>query len=162
MVRSIFEHASVLWPPSHLSIVDKFEAIQNRAIKWILNEQFYVYSKSNEYYTQKLIDLDILPMAQKFIFNDLIMFYKIMNELVPVGLPSYITLRSNTRSCVNRDTLGIDSQQVCYPIKSVFGQSFFPRCISTWNHLAADIKDSQNIDIFKLSTYQKIHLEPCD
>lgn len=138
MVRSIFEHASVLWPPSHLSIVDKFEAIQNRAIKWILNEQFYVYS--NEYYTQKLIDLDILPMAQKFIFNDLIMFYKIMNELVPVGLPSYITLRSNTRSCVNRDTLGIDSQQVCYPIKSVFGQSFFPRCISTWNHLAADIK----------------------
>ena len=74
MVRSIFEHASVLWSPSHLSIVDKFEAIQNRAIKWILNEQFYVYS--NEYYTQKLIDLDILPMAQKFIFNDLIMFYK--------------------------------------------------------------------------------------
>ena len=149
MVRSIFEHGSVLWSPSALSIMDKFEAIQKRSVKWILNEQFYSYS--SEYYTQKLMDLDILPLAQKFVLNDMILFYKILNNQVPVSLPSYITVRSNTRSCRHGSTYGIDMELVSQPIKNVFGRSFFPRCISTWNNLSSEIKESENIDIFKQS-----------
>ena len=90
-------------------------------------------------------------MGQKFIFNDMVMFYKILNNLVPVNLPSYITLRSNTRSCSNLSILGIDNEQVCHPIKNIFGRSFFPRCISNWNHLPTQIKELENIDIFKQS-----------
>ena len=149
MVRSIFEHGSVLWSPSALSIMDKFEAIQKRSVKWILNEQFYSYS--SEYYIQKLMDLDILPLAQKFVLNDMILFYKILNNQVPVSLPSYITVRSNTRSCRHGSTYGIDMELVSQPIKNVFGRSFFPRCISTWNNLSSETKESENIDIFKQS-----------
>ena len=147
MVRSIFEHGNSVWSPSSTTIINKFEAIQKRAVKWILGEQFYVYS--NAYYTQKLIDLDILPMAEKFIFNDLVLFYKIINDIVPINLPQYIIFRSNTRSfssCGN--ILGLDSEIVQHPIKNVFGRSFFPRCISLWNHLPADIKASETINIF--------------
>lgn len=149
MVRSIFEHGAVLWSPSSISVIEKFEAIQKRAIKWILSEQFCVYSA--EYYTQKLIDLDILPFSQKFVFNDMVMFYKIINNLVPVTLPSYVTSRSNTRSSSDGSTLGIDSDLVSNPIKNVFGLSFFPRCIATWNHLPSTTKDSENVDIFRKS-----------
>ncbi len=147
MVRSIFEHGSVLWSPSAVSVIAQFEAIQKRAVKWILNEQFYAYS--NDYYTQKLIDLDILPMAQKFVFNDMVMLYKIINNIVPVSLPNYITLRENTRSSSNGSTLGIDPELVCHPIKNIFGQSFFPRSISIWNHLSRETKESESIGTFK-------------
>ena len=153
MVRSIFEHGSVLWSPSAVSTIAKFESIQKRAVKWILNEQCYAYS--NDYYTQKLIDLDILPMAQKFMFNDMVMLYKIINNLIPVSLPDYIILRDNTRSSTNGNILGIDPELVCHPIKNIFGQSFFPRSISTWNHLSKETKESGSIGTFKtnLSTY---------
>ena len=147
MVRSIFEHGSVLWSPSAASTIAQFETIQKRAIKWILNEQCYAYS--NDYYTQKLIDLDILPMAQKFVFNDMVMLYKIINNLAPVSLPNYIILRHNTRSSINGSTLGIDPELVCHPIKNIFGQSFFPRSISVWNHLSRETKESVSIGTFK-------------
>ena len=148
MIRSIFEHGSSIWSPSSSSVIDKFESIQKRAVKWVLGEQFYVYS--NAYYMQKLVDLDILPMAQKFIFTDMVLFYKILNGLVPISLPQYITLRSNTRSSVNNGgTLGIDSDIVHNPIRNVLGRSFFPRSISIWNHLSPAIKESENVNLFK-------------
>ncbi len=117
------------------------------------NEQCYAYS--NDYYTQKLIDLEILPMAQKFILNDMIMLYKIINNLVPVSLPSYIIVRANTRSSNSVSTLGIDPALVCQPIKNIFGRSFFPRSISTWNHLPRETKESESIGTFKtnINTY---------
>ena len=146
MVRSIFEHGNTIWAPTSETIINRFESIQKRAIKWILGEQFYNYTK--EYYTQQLMDLDILPLAQKFVYNDMVMFYKIMNNLIPVSLPPYIISRSNTRSCTSGRTLGIDSDLVNQPIKNVFGRSFFPRCISTWNHLPMATKTSDNINVF--------------
>ena len=99
---------------------------------------------------QKLVDLDILPMAQKFVFNDMVLFFKIMNGLIPITLPSYVISRSNTRSSSNNgNTLGIDSNFVHNPIRNIFGKSFFPRCISTWNSLSPDLKGSENINIYK-------------
>ena len=148
LVRSIFEHGSCSWAPSSISVINQFESIQKRAIKWVLNEQFYGYSDA--YYLQKLVDLDILPMAQKFTFNDMVLFFKIMNGLIPITLPSYVISRSNTRSSSNNgNTLGIDSNLVHNPIKNIFGKSFFPRCISTWNSLSPAIKGSENINIYK-------------
>ena len=146
MVRSIFEHGNCIWSPSSNSVIENFESIQKRAIKWILGEQFYTYSKA--YYIQKLIDLDILPMAQKFIFNDMIMFYKIINDMVPISLPTYVNFRTNTRSSYHGSTLGIDSESVHHPIRNVFGHSFFPRCISTWNHLPCNVKECENLSLF--------------
>ena len=28
-------------------------------------------------------------------------------------------------------------------------EAFFPRCISVWNHLSPEIKDSENVNLFK-------------
>jgi len=47
MVRSLFEHASVIWHPSGAQI-QKLEKIQKRSVKWILNEQDHHYD-SYEY-----------------------------------------------------------------------------------------------------------------
>ena len=52
IVRSIFEHCSVIWRPVSSNNIDKFEAVQKNAIKWICNELYVRYSSQE--YTQKL------------------------------------------------------------------------------------------------------------
>ena len=35
LIRSVFEHCSVIWRPSSHGMIQKIEAIQSRALKWI-------------------------------------------------------------------------------------------------------------------------------
>ena len=46
---------------------------------------FDQYSAEEFYQKQKV--LDILPIKFKFIFNYIVLFYKIVNSLVPISLP---------------------------------------------------------------------------
>ena len=104
LVRSIFEHCSVIWRPTTLQMIQKVESIQRRSVKWILNEQDYHY---NDYeYLKRLKDLDLMPMNFKFIYTDLVMFHNIFHEHSVVKFPGYLLpitaddrsrLRSNIR-----------------------------------------------------------------
>ena len=49
LVRSQFEHCSVIWRPVTPTQISKFEALHKNAIKWILNEEFLSYSDYNIY-----------------------------------------------------------------------------------------------------------------
>ena len=89
LVRSIFEHCSVIWSPQTKTLLDQFAAIQKRGIKWINGEPYASYNDDQYYDMQKR--LNILPMKEKFIYNDLVLFYKIVNSMIPVSLPGYIT-----------------------------------------------------------------------
>ena len=88
IVRSLFEHCSTIWSPQYKTNILKFSAIQRRAVQWINGEQFASYSEDK--YNELLRKHQILPIKMKFIFNDLVMFYKIVNHLTPVELPDYI------------------------------------------------------------------------
>ena len=90
VVRSLFEHCSAIWAPQYANHINKFAAVQKRAVKWILGEDFSSYS--DEEFAQKQRSLNILPVNLKFLYNDLIIFYKIVNGIVPVSLPDYITV----------------------------------------------------------------------
>ena len=96
IVRSLFEHCAPIWAPSHEAIANKFEPFQKRCIKWILNEQFTSYSESQ--YHRKLLDLKIMPLSFKFLYTDMALFFKVVNELVPINLTDYVITRHNTRS----------------------------------------------------------------
>ena len=43
-------------------------------------------------YLSKLKELSILPIKTKFALNDLILFYKIINSLVPINFPEHFTI----------------------------------------------------------------------
>ena len=88
-MRSLFEHCSQVWSPQYASHLVKFENIQRRAIKWINGEPFCSYSE--EKYIEELKKLKILPLKLKFLYNDLTLFYKIVNQLVPINLPDNVT-----------------------------------------------------------------------
>ena len=97
LVRSIFEHCSVIWRPTSLQMNQKVESIQRRAVKWILGEQDHHY---NDYeYLKRLKDLDLMPMNFKFIFTDLVMFHNIFHGHSVVKFPQYLTpVTDNDRS----------------------------------------------------------------
>ena len=88
IVRSIFEHCSVIWCPQTATHLSKFAAIQKRAIKWINGQQFDSYSEDVFFAKQK--ELKILPIRLKFIHNSLMLFYKIVNGLIGICLSNYL------------------------------------------------------------------------
>jgi hypothetical protein len=88
LVRSIFEHCSVVWRPTTITLSDKVERIQRRAVKWILGEYDHHYNDVE--YLSRLRDLDLLPMESKFDYTDLVMFHNIYHKRSTIELPSYI------------------------------------------------------------------------
>ena len=68
IVRSTFEHCSIIWHPKSPNQIAKFEAIQKRTIKWIHGRKFYHYKDSEFFDKQK--ELNILPMKFKFFLKN--------------------------------------------------------------------------------------------
>ena len=156
IVRSMFEHCSVIWAPQNKRLIDKFEVIQKRGVKWIFGELFASYS--DEIFFQKQKELKILPMKLKFIFNDLVMFYKIVNELVPISLPSYITVcvpddvRYTRRNAAIHNLSDSSTFQCSVtPNCDAFRYSFFYRTVRRWNILPVSIRDSTSLTSMKTS-----------
>ena len=147
IVRSLFEHCSSIWCPSQETIENKFEPFQKRCIKWILNEQFLSYSEPE--YFKRLFGLKIMPFSYKFTFTDLKLFFQAYKGLIPLALPDYVIIRSNTRSSTNEGIMfGLDTDILPSNRKSIFNHSFFPRCISHWNALPSDIRNSSEYSEF--------------
>ena len=93
LVRSQFEHCSIIWRPITKNKMSKFEGLQKRALKWILSEEELSYSSHTTYIT-KCRQANILPMHAKFDLLDLLFFYKVVNSLIPVALPYYLVLHN--------------------------------------------------------------------
>ena len=64
VVRSIFEHCSIIWHPVSSNQLSKFDAIQKKAVKWINGQQYNHYTELE--YHSKLKELSILPIKSKF------------------------------------------------------------------------------------------------
>ena len=90
--------------------------------------------------------------------NDLILFFKIVNELVPLKLPDYLKFfdgQSRLRSC-HLDNLSIVSS-LNPKIKSLLSvgqnsslnKSFFYRTHLLWNKLPYDLRASRVATIFR-------------
>ena len=69
----------------------------------MLNEEYVSYSNADNYYC-KCKELNILPMTVRFDLCDLVLFHKIVHELIPIKLPEYI-LRYNGSSRLRNSNL---------------------------------------------------------
>ena len=164
MVRSLFEHCSVVWRPHNQTSKDKLESIQKRAVKWILNEEYHSYS--NIEYLLRCKQLNFLPLDFKLLFNDILLFHKIVNNLIPIKLPSYLHFftghdRERRLRSSHLDKLSLVSDikpkiQALYSKNSVngaeckiFENSFFYRSHLTWNNLPLKLREVMAPGIFR-------------
>ena len=173
LVRSIFEHCSVIWRPTTITSTDKVECIQRRAVKWILGEPDHHYNDIE--YLSRLRDLDLLPMESRFDYTDLVMFHNIYHEKSIVKLPSYITpitnndrgrLRVNIRqpdrlnqpessvlsSLSQRRINRLDNFSLKSTVEAKsrpFKGSYFFRTHIKWNDLPAALKGEPESSVFQ-------------
>ena len=156
LIRSQFEHCSQIWRPTNKTMLAKFESFQKKCIKWILNEEPLHYS--NDIYLHKCRQARLLPIEKRFDFNDLVMFYKVVNNRIPLNLPPYLKFFdgiSRLRSC------HLDAFSLISEIKpktsavfsdnknSALNKSFFYRTHLLWNRLPLDIRALISLSMFK-------------
>ena len=159
VVRSIFEHCSIIWHPLSPNQLSKFDAIQKKAVKWINGQQFDHYTELE--YIEKLKKLCILPIKYKFAVTDLILFFKIMNCLVPIALPEQFTVVQSNNVRLTRQTAAIkednDITTVNCSIKpscDSFRNCFFYRTMTLWNSIPYIIRQQPSITKFKSQVTQ--------
>ena len=177
VVRSQFEHCVQVWRPTTVVLNKKLERIQRRAVKWILSEQDHSYSDLE--YLMRLRDLDLLPLNERFLTSDLILFYDVYNDLSCIKFPPYLRKNSGeergrlTRK-IRRPTKLSDNEALnfqtlrenrndSYSIKSdieakkpAFKSSYFFRTVQEWNCLPTEIKESTSREVFRSKLVQYI------
>ena len=151
LVRSQFEHCSVIWSPSSDAGFARLESIQRRAVRWILEEQQVNYDELT--YLTKLQTLDILPIEFKLVHADLSLFHRIVYKSIPIKLPHYLRqVRPEDLTRLRSDHR--DTMQIVCEIEErldVFKDSFFNRTYIFWNGLPANLRKVQNYDEFQVT-----------
>ena len=82
LVRPIMEYAAPIWDPYYDTDIYKLEKIQRRAARWILSE----YSRTTSV-TSLLSGLNIPTLQQRRQLSRLTLFYKIINNALPISIP---------------------------------------------------------------------------
>ena len=152
LVRSNFEHASIIWRPTTETAVNEFDQLQKKALKWILKEENLHYDE--ETYLKKCYQTNLSPMKVFFDINDLIYFHKIINNQIPLNIPKYIqpyTGQSRLRQSKLDDMCYVcDYKSSSFPsCRSPFYKSFFYRVVHTWNSIPLSIRNIPNSQSFK-------------
>ena len=157
LIRSQFEHCSPVWRPNHITMMDKLEGLQKQCIKWILSEDFFEYG-SYDVYLQKCRQVRILPLKKRLDYNDLVLLYKVIHNLIPLKLPFYLTFyegNSRLRTChldhlslvssINPKTNVISDTNK----NSALYKSFYYRVHLQWNLLPIELRSIQTLPNFK-------------
>jgi len=136
-VRPILEYATCAWAPHTQSNIDKLEAVQRRAARFVTGD-FRLTSSV----TQMLTNLKWDSLNHRRNVSKLQMMYKIIHEIVDLTLPDYITL--------NRRVTRGHEYKLTIPTMRIdpYRFSFFPSTIQLWNNLQPVTVCSRSITEF--------------
>ena len=139
LVRPQLGYAAQVWAPQSIELIARLEQLQRRALKYILDLPFI----TNTTYSQRLSQLQLLPLTYWHEYLDLIFFFKCVNGIIDVNNE---TSPKPARS--NKTTRSTDANCFLYETKlchtSTYQKSFISRTIRTWNTLAKPIRSNTN------------------
>ena len=141
MVRPILEYAGCVWDPYHKYHIKAVEAVQRRAARFVCRN--YDYEADVK---AMVTALGWRTLQERRFISRQCMLYKAIHGLAACNIPSYFPKSSGT-------TRTSHNQQHVTPKARIemYGYSYFPRTIRTWNILPAGIVELPKIDcdIFK-------------
>ena len=162
LIASMFEHCSVIWGPQYESDLVPFEAVQKRGVKFIAGHQRFDHYSADTFLAKQK-EYGILPVRLRFILRDIVMFYKIVNSLVPINLPDYISpteadqVRYTRRTAAIIDFTDISTYNCSIvPTCDSFRKGFFYRTMLLWNRLPLEVRQTSNISAFKASIIDRL------
>ena len=139
MVRPILVYASTSWDPHSKTNIEKIEAVQRRAARFVYGDYKTTSSPS-----QMIADLGWETLYHRRANAKLVMMYRITYGLIDIPGPAFLhpsTLR--TRGNTLR-------YLVPYNRIDAYRHSFFPSAIRLWNQLPECIVITPTLDAFKL------------
>ena len=132
-----FTYVRPVWSPFTQSNIDKIEKVQRKAARFVFND-YYRYSSI----TNMLNCLKWESLEHRRTKSTIIMFYKIINNIVSVDISNYLH-RSFTR------TRGHQMRFMTIPAKrNTYYHSFLPTAIRLWNSLSEETVNSPNLHSF--------------
>ncbi|XP_062578982.1 uncharacterized protein LOC134240892 [Saccostrea cucullata] len=138
LVRPQVEYASTVWDPHTKKNIDKLEAVQRRAARFVTNN----YNTTSSVTT--MIDrLEWESLQQRRIKAKAIMMYRVIHSLVAIDLPpQFSQTGAATRGHQQR-------YRIPFCRTNVYKESFFPTTIRIWNQLPEDTITAISLESFK-------------
>ena len=139
LVRPKLEYCSNVWSPYTTKHRRLLENVQRRATESILN---YPAEKS---YTDRLLELRMLPLQYRRETSDLLLFFKITFGLLDFNANISLKLLLVTI------LVNLDPNNYCMISQhrqNYFKFSFFPRTVDIWNNLPRDFKQISSLNQF--------------
>ena len=138
MVRPHLEYGNIIWGPFYKMDMTRIESVQRRATKLVI-------TLKDKSYEDRLIALDLPSLAYRRKRGDMIMMYKIVNELVRVDfndlstpIPTSHNLRGRNKRVFKHDAT-----------KRSRIDSFSQRVVNNWNTLPAYVVNASPLNVFK-------------
>ena len=138
MVRPHLEYGNIIWGPFYKMDMARVESVQKRATKLVI-------TLKNKSYEDRLIALDLPSLAYRRKRGDMIMMYKIVNELVCVdfndlftSIPTSHNLRGHNKRVFKH-----------HATKRSRIDSFPQRVVNNWNTLPAYVVNASSLNVFK-------------
>ena len=150
LVRPQVEYASTVWSPFTQIYINKIEMVQRRAVRWV-NSNYSTYASVSS----MLDSLGWQSLEDRRADARLILFYKIVYNLVAVPLPQYI----NHPVRMIRHMHPLHFVQIL-ATASYLKYSFFPLAIVQWNRLPHHIPVLSDLDSFRSAVRTVSHLMP--
>ena len=144
LVWPVLEYASSAWNPYQMSQINKLEAVQRKAARFVTGEH------SRETSVTGLMQvLQWRTLQERRLVARLTMFYKAVNGQAASYIPQDFPLTtSRTRSSHNIQYHLPHTRLDCYKF------SFFPRTIRAWNILPTQLVQAPDTENFKTQLQQ--------
>ncbi len=136
IVRPRLGYATQIWFPQSINLIKRVERVQHLGTKVILNLPF----RSDTTYEQRLNSLNLLPLAYWYEFLDLVLFFKIVHNLVKINpeyMPSQYIPTRTTRTTSNPNLFYFYPKR-CKTL--TFQRPFFSRTCRIWNLLPDEMR----------------------
>lgn len=138
MVRPVLEYASTAWDPYTQTNVNKLEAVQRRAARFVTGDYRTTSSVS-----EMITNLGWETLQQRRTQAKLVMMYRITHGLIDIQAPQLLHPAAlNTRGHSVRFL-------VPYCRIDAYRCSFFPSGIRLWNQLPESIVTAPTLETFK-------------
>ena len=85
--------ATEVWSPPKKTLKVKVEEVQRRSTRWILSLKPGLMS-----YGERLLALDMLPLAYDRKIKDLVFFYKAVYGFIDIDVSNYVTFNNHPRT----------------------------------------------------------------
>ena len=145
IVRPHLEYASTCWKPYTKRNIDKLEAVQRRAVWFVLS--FYDYHPTADLSCKIQKSLQWDSLQHRTAATDLCMFHKLRNNLANIAIPP-ILVPFVKHNCHYNHIQSLHSYAFWY--------QFFARGVRFWNIIPCHLTTKPSLESFCTATFQWI------